>query len=322
MTDGGAPAVTIRNVTKRYAEHVAVHQLSLTVPAGCIYGILGPNGAGKTTTLRMIMRVISPDEGTITLLGRKPQQSRDILRRVGYLPEERGLYRRMKVIDTIVFFARLKGVEPRRARREGTEWLERMGLAEWRNARVQTLSKGMQQKVQFIATILHGPDILVLDEPFSGLDPVNQEVLREAVISARDEGRTVLFCTHVLQQAQYICEEVCIIAGGQKVLEGEVRALRRDAAGNRFEVEFEDDTEATRRFLGDPRLFQDARRSNGRWEAVLTPGVAPREVLAQASQLDSDMRRFLRMEPSLHEIFVRHVGDPRVARRRGGSPDA
>jgi ABC-2 type transport system ATP-binding protein len=322
MTGGATPAVIIRGITKRYSNHVAVRDLSLTVPAGRIYGILGPNGAGKTTTLRMIMRVISPDEGTITLLGRQGTDSRDILRRVGYLPEERGLYRRMRVIDTIVFFARLKGVDPRRARREGTEWLERMGLAEWRNARVQTLSKGMQQKVQFITTILHGPDILVLDEPFSGLDPVNQEVLRDAVIAARDEGRTVLFCTHVLQQAQYICEEVCIIAGGRKVLEGEVRTLRREAAGNRFEIEFEEDTEATRRFLGDGRLFHEAEISDGRWEAALRPGVEPRTVLREVSGLDTDVRRFMRVEPSLHEIFVRHVGEHRFAHRNGGAGDA
>lgn len=222
-----ADALVLRDVTKRYAGHTAVERLSLDVPSGGIYGILGPNGAGKSTTLRMVMNILSRDGGSISLLGGDPAADRGVLARVGYLPEERGLYRKMKVIDVVVFFAQLKGVSASDARRDGQQWLERFGLGDWVDAKVDTLSKGMQQKVQFVTTVLHRPEVLILDEPHAGLDPVNQEVLRDTILQARADGRTVLLSTHNMSEAQQLCDAVCIIAGGRKLLEGEVSALRR-----------------------------------------------------------------------------------------------
>lgn len=310
------PALTLDRVRKRFSDHTAVADLSLSVPRGTIYGILGPNGAGKSTTLRMLMNIIARDAGSITLLDSDPARDRDVLRRVGYLPEDRGLYRKMKVIDAIVFFARLKGVSASDARRRGGEWLERMGLAEWADGKVETLSKGMQQKVQFITTVLHEPDLLVLDEPFSGLDPVNQDVLRDTVLRARDEGRTVLFSTHVMEQAERICDHVCIIAGGKKVLEGGLREVRRAEAGNRYEIEFETDSPATERFMEGGRWFDSVQRDNGGWEVELTVGVERRPLITALNELDAPLLRFVRVEPTLHEIFVNRVGDAGVARRR------
>lgn len=213
-------ALLLQGVFKRYAGHTAVDDLSLSVPQGTIYGILGPNGAGKSTTLRMVMNIIIRDGGRISLLGADPEHDRAVLRRVGFLPEERGLYRKMKVVDVIVFFAELKGMRAADARREAGRWIERMGLGDWRNAKVETLSKGMQQKVQFIATVLHDPELLILDEPHSGLDPVNQQVLHETIQEWRRRGRTVLFSTHNMAQAERLCEHVCVIAAGRKVLDG------------------------------------------------------------------------------------------------------
>ena len=213
-------ALELRDVTKRYVGHLAVDRLSLAVPQACIYGILGPNGAGKSTTLRMVMNIIARDSGAIGVLGADPVADRAVLRRVGYLPEERGLYKKMTVIDAIVFFAALRGMPESRARQQGVGWLEKMGLGQWQKAKIETLSKGMQQKVQFITTVIHDPELLILDEPASGLDPVNQEVLRDTILGAREKGRTVVFSTHNMDQAEQLCDSVCIIAQGRKVLDG------------------------------------------------------------------------------------------------------
>jgi ABC-2 type transport system ATP-binding protein len=317
-----SPSLTLRDLRKSYADHVAVDGLTLSVPAGTIYGILGPNGAGKSTTLRMIMNIIARDGGEISLLGRDPARDPEVLREVGYLPEERGLYRKMKVMDTIVFFAELKGVAPADARRRGREWLERMGLAEWEEAKVETLSKGMQQKVQFITTVLHEPRLLVLDEPFSGLDPVNQDVLRNTVHRAKEEGRTVLFSTHVMEQAERICDHLCIIADGRKVLEGGIREVRRREAGSRYDIEFESEPPGFERMVQEGRVFDHAERRNGGWQVDLRPGVESTAVLTQLNGMGSPIVRFARVEPTLHEIFVSRVGDAGTARRRKEVSDA
>jgi ABC-2 type transport system ATP-binding protein len=314
--------VVLRDVTKRFASHTAVESLSLTVPAGTIYGILGPNGAGKSTSLRMIMNIIARDGGDISLLGRDPARDPRVLREVGYLPEDRGLYRKMRVMDTLVFFAELKGVSPREARRRGGEWLERMGLGAWRDARVETLSKGMQQKVQFITTVLHEPSLLVLDEPFSGLDPVNQDVLRQTVLEAKAAGRTVLFSTHIMEQAEQICDHLCIIAEGNKVLEGEIRALRRQEAGSLYDIEFDGPAAGFERLAGDGQWFTEAATHDGGWRVELAPRVDPRALLAELNALDSPVVKFVRVVPSLHEIFVSRVGAAGVARRRPEVPHA
>ena len=200
-------AVELRHVTKRFGTHVAVDQLDLDVPEGTVYGFIGPNGSGKTTTLRMILRILYPDEGQISVLGREYGTGADD--RVGYLPEERGLYKKMKVRDILTFYAQLKGL--RDCRRDIDDWLERLELAEWADRKVETLSKGMSQKVQFIATVVSRPKLVVLDEPFSGLDPVNMEVLKDAIVSLRDTGSTVIFSTHDMDVAERMCDTIFMI---------------------------------------------------------------------------------------------------------------
>ncbi|HWH02988.1 MAG TPA: ATP-binding cassette domain-containing protein, partial [Gemmatimonadales bacterium] len=213
-----APAVQLDRITKRFAGHVAVDSLSLQVPSGSIYGLLGPNGAGKSTSIRMLMHIHIPDEGTVRLFGEDGKTGREQSSRIGYLPEERGLYPKMRVLDVLVFLAEMKGVDRRRARTLALEWLERLGLADWKMRKVNELSKGMQQKVQVISTLLHEPDLLVLDEPFSGLDPVNAQVLKDTVLDLRNKGKTILLSTHIMEQAEQLCDGVCIIARGKKLV--------------------------------------------------------------------------------------------------------
>jgi ABC-2 type transport system ATP-binding protein len=294
-------------VSKRFAGHTAVDDLSLAVPPGTIYGILGPNGAGKSTTLRMVMNILIRDGGRISLLGADPERDNSVLRRVGFLPEERGLYRKMKVLDVIVFFAQLKGVDAATARTRAGHWLERMGLGEWRAAKVETLSKGMQQKVQFITTVIHEPELLILDEPHSGLDPVNQEVLRDTILEWRRQGRTVLLSTHNMEQAEQMCEHVCIIAGGRKILDGALRDVQRENRGTHFRVEFEEETEAVSRFMAD-NPFGDAVRHGEGWRVDLAPQADPAALMAAVAGLAAPVLRFQREQPSLHEIFVTRVG--------------
>jgi ABC-2 type transport system ATP-binding protein len=309
-------ALALEGVTKRYEGHTAVKDLTLAVPTGTIYGILGPNGAGKSTTLRMVMNIIARDAGRIALLGTDPAADRQVLRRVGYLPEERGLYRKMTVIDVIVFFASLKGMTSSAARADGERWLERMGLGEWRNGKVETLSKGMQQKVQFITTVIHQPEVLILDEPHSGLDPVNQEVLRDTIFDARREGRTVIFSTHNMDQAEQMCESVCIIAGGSKVLDGNVREIRRAGRTDRYAVEFEDHSPEIEGLLRNDRAIRGVTPVRDGWELDLSPGVQPRDLVARLFDVGVPLIRFEQVQPSLHDIFVRHVGNASTAQRR------
>src|SRR5215204_7632561 len=223
-------AIDIRNVVKRYDAHVAVSNLTLAVPRGTVYGLLGPNGAGKTTTIRMILDIIAPDEGTIRLFGEAHTTER-VLDRVGYLPEERGLYKKMQVRRVLRFLAELKGVPGAEAERRIDEWMERLSLKtpekNWGLAKVDELSRGMQQKVQFIGTLLHDPDLVILDEPFSGLDPVNAQALKDTVVELRQRGKTVVFSTHVMDNAEKMCDSVCIIARGVKVLDGTVAGVKR-----------------------------------------------------------------------------------------------
>ncbi|MGI9182146.1 MAG: ABC transporter ATP-binding protein, partial [Longimicrobiaceae bacterium] len=309
-------ALVLQNVSKRFSGHTAVDDLSLAVPAGTIYGILGPNGAGKSSTIRMVMNIIGRDGGSISLLGVDPEEDRGVLRRVGYLPEERGLYRKMKVIDVIVFFARLKGVDAASARREGERWLERMGLGEWKGGRVETLSKGMQQKVQFITTVIHQPELLILDEPASGLDPVNQEVLRDTILDAQRQGRTVIFSTHNMAQAEALCEHVCIIAEGRKVLDGRLREIKRQNLGRNYAIEFEAPSAQAEAMLRGSQWLDHVAPDGEGWAVELGEGVDPRELLAALSTLDVPLSRFERVQPSLHEIFVAHVGQAATPHRR------
>ncbi|HEY0873640.1 MAG TPA: ATP-binding cassette domain-containing protein [Vicinamibacterales bacterium] len=307
-------ALELGDVTKRYVGHLAVDRLSLTVPTGTIYGILGPNGAGKSTTLRMVMNIIARDAGTIRLLGVDPARDPPVLRRVGYLPEERGLYKKMTALDAVVFFGALRGMSEPDARTAGARWLETMGLGQWQHAKIETLSKGMQQKVQFVATIVHGPDLLILDEPASGLDPVNQEVLRDTILGAKREGRTVVFSTHNMDQAEQLCDSVCIIARGRKVLDGALRDIRRSHAGRHYRLEFDETTPAVLEFMN--RRFPGAERSGNGWTFDLPAASDVQAVLSALAVTGLDVAKFEHVKPSLHEIFVAQVGEAEVAERR------
>ncbi len=317
MTDTrtDAPALLLDDVSKHFSGHTAVDGLSLAIRTGSIHGLLGPNGAGKSTTLRMIMNILLRDGGRIEVLGRDPERDRAVLREVGYLPEERGLYRRMKVLDVIVFFARLKGLSRAEAAARGREWLARLGLDEWADERVEALSKGMQQKVQFITTVLHEPPLLILDEPQSGLDPVNQEVLADTIRSARDAGRTVVLSTHNMAQAEELCEEVTLIARGRKVLEGTVPELRRRHRTARFRLAFENGAgDGALRGLEPVAAAEPRGRA---WEVELRPGRTGRDLLEAVVATGFPVERFEHVEPSLHEIFLGAVGGdaPRAARQ-------
>jgi ABC-2 type transport system ATP-binding protein len=293
-------AVEIENASKSFGTHRAVADLSLAVPAGSIYGFIGPNGSGKTTTLRMIMRILHPDSGRIRVLGEEVGDDAgrdDILDRVTYLPEERGLYKQMKVRDVLRFYAELKGC--RDSRRAVDSWLERLGLAEWANKRVQTLSKGMSQKVQFIAAVVARPELVLLDEPFSGLDPVNADIMREAVLDLRRDGTTVVFSTHDIGMAEKMCDFVFMIYRGRKVLDGTLEAIQ-DAYGNDTVRVRLDGPAAIDKLPGVAKVTDF-----GRWHEVrLMPGTDPQRLLHRLLELGS-VRHFELARPTLNDIFVR-----------------
>jgi ABC-2 type transport system ATP-binding protein len=309
--------VEVRAVTKRYGDFVAVESLSFEVPRGVIYGVLGPNGAGKTTTLRMLNDILGPDEGKILLLGRLPP-GREAARHIGYLPEERGLYPKMRVRDMLGFLAELRGLRRGEAGTRADAWLERLDLAGWADKRVQDLSKGMQQKVQFAGALIHEPELLILDEPWSGLDPLNADLLREVVLEQRSAGRTVLFSTHLMEQAEKICDAVCIIARGRKVLDGPLDQLKREAAAERLvAIAFagEEDLAAADSVLSDAALVASVERRGAEVEAELVEPAGARALLERLVAAGAEIRRFERVEPTLHDIFVSRVG-PEGARER------
>ena len=306
------PAILIRNVAKRYANHVAVRDLSLTVPRGSVYGLLGPNGAGKTTTIRMMLNIIAPDSGTITMLG-FPAGTRAATDRIGYLPEERGLYPRMQVRRLLRFLGELKGVPGKTANARIDEWLERMALRtadrDWGNSRVEELSRGMQQKVQFIGALLHDPELVILDEPFSGLDPVNAQGLKDAVVELKRRGRTVIFSTHVMDNAERMCDAVCIIARGEKVLDDDMAAVKGSHGGRHVALALEGEvTPAVSTVLADRSLVTRMDPSNRYFEIELATGADPGVLLSRLVAAGARIRRFERIQPSLHQIFLRRVG--------------
>jgi ABC-2 type transport system ATP-binding protein len=288
-------AVVIEGVTKSFGSHVAVCELSLEVPEGSIYGFIGPNGSGKTTTLRMIMRILHPDKGRIRVLGEDSLGAAND--RVGYLPEERGLYKQMKVRDVLQFYAELKGCRNNRA--AIGRWLERMNLSAWADKKVEALSKGMAQKVQFIATVVSGPELVLLDEPFSGLDPVNAEVLREAILDLRRQGTTVIFSTHDMAVAEKMCDFIFMIYQGRKVLDGTLEAIQDTYGSDTVRVRFDtavvlDDLPAVVKVTDFGRL-QELR---------LVPGSDPQRLLPLLVDRGS-LVHFELTRPTLHDIFVR-----------------
>ncbi|MBC7561507.1 MAG: ATP-binding cassette domain-containing protein [Gemmatimonadaceae bacterium] len=305
-------AIDIRGVTKRYAEHVAVRDLSLQVPRGAVYGLLGPNGAGKTTTIRMILDIIAPDEGTITLFGKRHTDT-GVLDRVGYLPEERGLYKKMKVRDVLKFLAELKGIDGSEAERRIEAWMERMSLKtvdkDWGNSKVDELSRGMQQKVQFIGTLIHDPDLVILDEPFSGLDPINAQALKDTVVELKARGKTVIFSTHIMDNAEKLCDSICIIAQGQKVLDGAVSDVKAAHAGRTVAVSFDGAPgSAVDAILRDTTLIASMDDQNRFLELELADGASSSELLQRLVHAGASLQRFERVQPSLHRIFLEKVG--------------
>jgi ABC-2 type transport system ATP-binding protein len=303
-------AIAVEGVVKRYGDFVAVDRLSFVVPRGVVFGVLGPNGAGKSTTLRMINDIIGPDAGSIEILdGLAP--GLEAGRQIGYLPEERGLYPKMKVAELLQFFGELRGVARADAARRAREWLERLEIAEWADNKVQDLSKGMQQKVQFVTALIHEPELLILDEPWSGLDPINAEVLREIVGEQKAAGRTILFSTHLMEQAEKICDHVCIIARGRKVLEGDLGEIKR-AAGSERRVALrfgspEERARALETALADAELVAATHVDEGELFAELADGAVARQLLEALMASDLEIRQFEVFEPSLHQIFVERV---------------
>ncbi|MGD0402469.1 MAG: ATP-binding cassette domain-containing protein [Candidatus Acidiferrales bacterium] len=290
-------AITLENVTKSYDAVTAVSGVNLRVRQGAILGLLGPNGAGKTTTIRMIMNILVPDEGSIKVLDQPVSDStRDL---IGYLPEERGLYPRMKVLDIIVFLAALHGLTEEEAGRRAKEWLERLGLADWSGKKLLDLSKGMQQKVQFITAVIHKPPLVILDEPFSGLDPVNAATVEEIMLEMRSKGSTIVLSTHRMEQVERMCDSICLIDKGRNVLDGEIRAIKQSYGKNTLHIEFTGNDN----FLSSPAIINLTRLGNG-VEAKLKPGADPQEILKAAVQANVSITRFELLEPSLNEIFI------------------
>ena len=293
-------SLVLQDVTKRFGDFVAVDRLSLSIPRGSIYGFLGPNGAGKTTTIRMVMSIIYPDSGRVTVLGHS--NAEEVKDRLGYLPEEKGLYKKMRAGEIVTYFGELKGMPRAEAKRRATELLTQYGLGEWVDAKCEALSKGMGQKVQILGTLVHDPELVILDEPFSGLDPVNVELMRNLILDMKRDGRTVIFSTHVMEQAEQICDFIFLIDRGRKVLDGPLSEVR-SAEGIAIRLDYDGDGSVLTELEGVARV-NDAGKSA---EIVPDDGVDPQQILAQLVGRVR-VRRFDLREPSLHEIFVRAVG--------------
>jgi ABC-2 type transport system ATP-binding protein len=293
-------AVEIQQVVKRYGDMIAVDHVTLDVPEGTIYGFLGPNGAGKTSTIRMLMRITLPDEGTIRVLGDDLHKVN--LDRIGYLPEERGLYKKMRVGDQLIFFGELHGLSRLEARRRAGEWLERLGLIDRVMRPVEELSKGMQQKIQFIATVMHEPDLLVLDEPFSGLDPVNASILKDIILEYHRRGHTIIFSTHQMDTVEKLCDHICLINRGRVILQGTLASVKQRYGKNGVSLRFSGDGSYLKTLPG-VASFQD----NGKELFLrLDDGVDPTVVL-DAARARLSVTRFELAEPSVHDIFIEQV---------------
>ena len=295
----------IQHLSKRYGDHVAVDDLSFSVPRGSVFGLLGPNGAGKTTTIRMVMRIIATDSGTVLLDGQPVDDDRR--RIIGYLPEERGLYKKMKVLEHLVYLGTIRGIRPGEAKKRASAWLERFELDEWATHKVENLSKGMQQKLQFIGTILHRPPLLILDEPFSGLDPINTRQLKDLLQAMTDEGVTIVLSTHVLPQVDELCSDICLINRARPILLDSLDHIRADYGGNTWRVQ-SDLSEGELAALpgvisvhplGEERLLE------------LEDGQEPRNLL-RALVDRSQVESFTRFVPDLENIFIRAVEEDRA----------
>jgi ABC-2 type transport system ATP-binding protein len=294
-------AVALNDIRKTFGTHRAVDGLSFRIPRGTVFGLLGRNGAGKSTTIRMIMDIIRPDTGTIEILGRPIDGA--VKDRLGYLPEERGLYPKMKVLDMLEYFGSVKGLKPAEARKRALPWLERLELGEWKDKKVEDLSKGMQQKAQFITTVLNKPDVLILDEPFSGMDPVNQELFRDLLLEISRAGTTLIFSTHVMESAERLCNQIALIDSGRAVLSGSLASIKEKFGSNTAQLEFDGDGA----FLDSIPGVEKIHRYERFVEVNMADGADP-QLLLQAAAGRVEVRRFEVMEPTLHNIFIDQVG--------------
>lgn len=297
------PTVRLAHVTKTFAEFTAVDDLSLEVRPGRIYGLLGPNGAGKTTTIRMIVNITAPDSGSIELFGQ--QITADLQDRIGYLPEERGLYKKMKIGEQLKFFSELKNVTGKEVEERIDRWLARLRLSEWKNKKAIELSKGMQQKAQFILAILHDPDLLILDEPSSGLDPVNVELMMEIVLELKAAGKTIILSTHQMELAEKICDDICLINRARKVLDGPLREIRQGFGRNSVALRIEGGDG----ILSDPSLVSQIKQHSDEVEALLAPGANSQDLLKRLIASGATVSRFEMIEPSLKDIFISKVSE-------------
>jgi ABC-2 type transport system ATP-binding protein len=296
------PIVELRNIRKAYDTKVAVEGLSLTIEPGTMFGLLGPNGSGKSSTIRMMIGITRPDSGSVRLFD-KPFD-RTALARIGYLPEERGLYKKMKVLDQLIFLGQLHGLAAPLAEQRARSWCDRMQITEAIDKKTEELSKGMQQKIQFIAALLHDPELIIMDEPFSGLDPVNATLLMDTLVDLKKQGRAILFSTHRMDQVEKLCDEIAIIYKGRLVLEGSMREIKSRYPANRVHVHFSGDAS----FLAHASIAH-SKNYAGLAEIVLGDPLAAQSVLAQAIQNGTAITRFEVMEPTLEQIFIETVGE-------------
>jgi ABC-2 type transport system ATP-binding protein len=292
--------VSLQNVSKAFVGKKAVDQLSFSVAPGTIFGLLGPNGAGKTTAIRMMMRIMYPDSGDIRIFG---LPLKDVPKdRIGYLPEERGVYRKMKVVELLTFFGEIKSMRPAAARHAAMDWLTRLGLADCATKKVEELSKGMQQKVQFIATVMHAPELIILDEPFSGLDPVNANILKDVILDFHRAGHTIIFSTHMMEQVEKLCREICLIDKGRMVLEGTLSEVKRRYGRNSVTIKFEGDGS----FLKNLPQVAGVNDYGSELFIRLADGADPGAILKEAAGR-LRIQKFEVAEPSIHDIFVEQV---------------
>ncbi len=296
------PILELRNVRKAYGDFVAVKDVSMSVPAGSIFGLLGPNGAGKTTSIRMIMNIVPQDSGEVLVFGH-PRTPED-LRRIGYLPEERGLYRKMTVMEQLLFLAEIRGLKPAQIRPEIEQWLERVDLAKWSKSKVEELSKGMQQKVQLIGTVIHKPDLLILDEPFSGLDPINQELFRDLLGEYRAQGKSVVLSTHGMELAERLCDHICLISHGRAILDGDLKQIKRQVSGNSFRLVATGDLER----LKEMPEVETAVIHDGMAKLLLRPDASGSQALRRMVEF-LEIHEFRSEEPELEQIFMKAVRD-------------
>jgi ABC-2 type transport system ATP-binding protein len=295
-------------IIKRYGDHTALNGITMDVPAGQVFGLLGPNGAGKTTLIRIITRITGPDEGRVLLNGH-PMTDEDVAH-MGYLPEERGLYKKMKVGEQALYLAQLKGMKKAEAQRRLKEWFERWDMAAWWNRKVEELSKGMAQKVQFITTVLHEPQLLILDEPFSGFDPINAELIRSEILRLRDAGVTIMLSTHSMASVEELCDNIGLIHRSELMLHGNVNAIRRQYATNTYRIDYVGSRVALANSLSFIGELKQADERNGRGTALITlgKGSTPNDLLRQL--LPAVEIHGMREEiPGMHDIFIRVVGE-------------